>query len=153
MTHTTYLCFHFIFLSFDSFLKMNAILQETIRRYCNDFDSDSDNGDKYQKSDDEIANIILPSDGHDKRLVLMSVIIPYSHTYLAVANSLLDLVVFGKAESEFVQICVREITRRYESFECKYGMLVNIYHQQTLRLKLVLILIVIFFILKFYVNR
>lgn len=83
----------------------------------------------------------------------MSVIIPYSHTYLAVANSLLDLVVFGKVESEFVQICVREITRRYESFECKYGTLVNIFHQQTFRLKFVLILKVIFFILKFYVNR
>lgn len=74
-------------------------------------------------SEDEKANITLPSEGHCNRLVLMSVIVPYSHTYLTVVHSLEKLLSNGMLESEFIKSCVQEITNKVEKFECKYGEL------------------------------
>lgn len=73
---------------------------------------------EYQETDDRF---ILPSEGHDKRLVLMSVIVPYSHTYLAVAHSLPKLLNCMLPEADFVRVCIEEITRKYENAECRYG--------------------------------
>lgn len=81
------------------------------------FDSDSSDHD-YNEMEDRF---ILPSEGHDKRIVLMSVIVPYSHTYLAVANSLPNLLYCMLPEVNFIRVCIEEITRKYDNAACKYG--------------------------------
>lgn len=94
------------------------------RRQARQFES-SDSDDEYdtrQTDENDVANIMLPTEGHGKRLVLMASIAPYSHTYLAVAQSLYHLLDSGMIESEYVKTCVKEITNKVETFECKYGM-------------------------------
>lgn len=81
------------------------------------FDSDSS---EYEYPDTE-DRFILPTEGHDKRIVLMSVIVPYSHAYLAVANSLAKLLHCMLPEAHFIRVCIEEITHKYENAECKYG--------------------------------
>lgn len=91
-----------------------------MRRLNVEFESDDDS--EYEPiSEDDKPSITLPSEGHGNRLVLMSVIIPYSHTYLAVVRSLDKLLDNGMLESEFIKKCVQEITDKVERFECKYG--------------------------------
>lgn len=93
-------------------------------RYYSTFEMDSDDG--YDSPVVRtVSKITLPSKGHEQRLVLMSVITPYSYTYMAVVRSLPHLRDYGMMESEFVRTCVTEITRTVENFECKYGKLVN----------------------------
>lgn len=87
------------------------------KRYTKEFD-DSDDEERVEI---EVANITLPSAGHCERIVLMSVVAPLSHTYLAVANSLYTLLDNCILESEFIKICVKEITEKVDNLECKYG--------------------------------
>lgn len=65
--------------------------------------------------------ISLPSDGHCKRLVLMAVLAPIAHTYLAVAQCLTRLVSTSMVESEFIKLSVEEIKSKFENGECRYG--------------------------------
>lgn len=83
-------------------------------------DIDSSDSEDQREQDTE-DRFILPSEGHDKRLVLMSVLVPYSHTYMAVAHSLPQLLHCMLPESNFVRVCIEEITRCFENAECKYG--------------------------------
>lgn len=85
-------------------------------------DIDSSDSEDQREQDTE-DRFILPSEGHDKRLVLMSVLVPYSHTYMAVAHSLPQLLHCMLPESNFVRVCIEEITRCFENAECKYGKL------------------------------
>lgn len=89
-------------------------------RYYNTFEIDSDDGYDYAVVQ-PVTKITLPSKGHEQRLVLTSVITPYAHTYMAVVRSLPHLRDYGMMEIEFVRTCVTEITRKVDSFECKYG--------------------------------
>lgn len=94
------------------------------KRRAQEFDdSDSDENDYFARKSDEndIANVTLPTEGHGDRLVLISVIAPYSHTYLAVANTLHILLDNCMLETDFLKLCVKEITNKVENFECKYG--------------------------------
>lgn len=81
---------------------------------------DSDGYSNYEGEND-IANVTLPPETHDNRLVLFSAVAPYSHTYLSVAHSLHSLVQNCMLESEFIKTCITEITSRVDRFECKYG--------------------------------
>lgn len=90
-----------------------------------DFDSDDSEYDGRQTDENDVANIRLPSEGHGKRLVLMASIAPFMHTYMAVVQSLYHLRDSGMIESEFLRTCVKEITKKVETFECKYGELVK----------------------------
>lgn len=65
--------------------------------------------------------IYLTSNGHCERLVLMSVLAPYGHTYLAVAFCLKSLLGTSMVETEFIKNCVNEITSKVENLECKFG--------------------------------
>lgn len=97
--------------------------QQWSRRQARQFDSDSDDNecDARQTDENDLANIMLPSEGHGKRIVLMASIAPFAHTYLAVVQSLYHLLDIGMIESEFLRTCVKEITNKVETFECKYG--------------------------------
>lgn len=68
-----------------------------------------------------VADVTLPEEGHERRLVLMTAVAPFFHTYLAVAKTLHLLIENNMVEGEFVMACVKEITNRVEDFECKYG--------------------------------
>lgn len=93
------------------------------RRQARQIESDSDDNEFEVRHIDEndVANIYLPSEGHGKRIVLMASIAPYAHTYMAVVQSLYHLLDTGMIESEFLRTCVKEITNKVETFECKYG--------------------------------
>lgn len=65
--------------------------------------------------------ITLPEEGHGKRVVLSSVLAPYSHTYMAVVSSLESLREYGLTENEFIKVCVKEITKEVENGNCKYS--------------------------------
>lgn len=91
--------------------------------FNNVIDSDSDDGG-FERLVHNTVKITLPSKGHEQRLVLLSVVAPYAHTYLAVVHSLKHLCDYGMMESEFVRTCVKEITEKVEKFECKYGKMI-----------------------------
>lgn len=97
--------------------------QQWSRRQARQFDSDSDDNecDARQSDENDLPNIMLPSGGHGKRIVLMTSIAPFANTYLAVVQSLYHLLNSGMIESEFLRTCVKEITNKVETFECKYG--------------------------------
>lgn len=85
---------------------------------------DADSDDEYNhfnKRQGEEHPISLTSDGHCDRLVLMSVLAPIGHTYLAVARSLHRLLNTSMVENEFVKLCVAEITSKVEDTECRFG--------------------------------
>lgn len=92
------------------------------RRQARQFESDSDDEcDARLTDENDVPNIMLPSEGHGKRIVLMATIAPFAHTYMAVVQSLYHLLDTGMMESEFLRTCVKEITNKVETFECKYG--------------------------------
>ncbi|KAJ6637883.1 Glycerol-3-phosphate acyltransferase 1, mitochondrial [Pseudolycoriella hygida] len=94
--------------------------QKWSKRIALDFDDDdSDDDNHYRATPEEM--ISLTSSGHCERLVLMAVLAPYGHTYLAVANCLKHLLGTSMVESEFIKVCVKEITSKVESAECKFG--------------------------------
>lgn len=82
---------------------------------------DLDDSDEDERIEIEVADITLPSNGHCERIVLMSVLAPLAHTYLAVANSLYALLDNSMMEAEFIKTCVKEITTKVDNLECKYG--------------------------------
>lgn len=94
--------------------------------FDNDDDEYSDDDDyqsaRHLSAAAALANTIsLPSDGHCKRLVLMAVLAPIAHTYLAVAQCLTRLVSTSMVESEFIKLSVEEIKSKFENGECRYG--------------------------------
>lgn len=95
--------------------------QTMARRFAEDFDTDSDSCDAVQANPDDEANVTLPSESYEKRLVLMTAIAPFAHTYLAVAKTLYLLIDNSMLERDFLMACVDEITTNVERFECKYG--------------------------------
>lgn len=72
--------------------------------------------------DDDLDRMFLPAERHCDRIVLQSVLAPFTNTYTAVAVSL-NALVGGNSmvEGEFIKQCIREITSRVEAGECKYG--------------------------------
>lgn len=86
------------------------------RAFQMDCDSDDENSEPI-----EFADISITDEGHESRLVLMSAISPISYCYTATAKSLHHLLDTPIMESDFVKICVKEITACIEKRECKYG--------------------------------
>lgn len=98
--------------------EVNCVEQIRARQYCAQFTDDSDDNSSV---DFDKITITLPSEGHGKRSVLTSMLAPYSYTYLTVVRSLDKLLNHGLIESDFVRLCIQEITRQVESGQCKYG--------------------------------
>lgn len=65
--------------------------------------------------------VYLTAQGHCERLVLMTVLAPIGHTYLAVAFCLNSLLGTSMIEMDFIKLCVSEITSRVNETGCKYG--------------------------------
>jgi glycerol-3-phosphate O-acyltransferase 1/2 len=91
-------------------------------------DTSSEEDDEYHTSskkyedDKSTPRVYLPTDTHCERLVLMSALAPFSHTYLAVAFTLNHLIgCQTMVENEFVKLCVKEIKHRVVNCECRYG--------------------------------
>lgn len=95
--------------------------QVPIRRYH----IESESSDEEYQALREPADIGLTNDGHEERLVLMSAIAPLAHCYLATAKSLHRLINVSRLETDFVNLCIEEITARVNSGDCKYGMCAN----------------------------
>lgn len=91
-----------------------------IRHFNLDID---DSSDEEYHFNSEKPGIYLTHEGHEARLILMSAIAPLAHCYLATAKSLGSLVNTAMLEADFVKVCVKEITSKVESGECKYGKL------------------------------
>ncbi|XP_058118845.1 glycerol-3-phosphate acyltransferase 1, mitochondrial isoform X2 [Anopheles coustani] len=73
-------------------------------------------------SGDNSTRIHFPAEKHCDRLMLQSVLAPFTHTYTAVASSLHQLLDGNSmVESEFIRLCIKEITTRVEMGDCKYG--------------------------------
>lgn len=73
-------------------------------------------------SGDNSTRIHFPAEKHCDRLVLQSVLAPFTHTYTAVASSLHQLLDGNSmVESEFIRLCIKEITTSVEMGDCKYG--------------------------------
>lgn len=73
-------------------------------------------------SDDyDRITVTLPPEGYGKRTVLKNLLTPYSYAYMAVIRSLDKLLNYGLIESEFVRICIHEITQQVDDGQCKYG--------------------------------
>lgn len=84
--------------------------------------SDDENANETKKYPNRSELIFLPAEKHCDRLVLMTVLAPLTHTYLAVATTLNHLVGCNSIiENEFVKKCIDEITNRVEHGDCKYG--------------------------------
>lgn len=94
------------------------------RRFYAHFDEDSE--DSYDGRITDNMTIALPAEGHGKRVVLASVLAPYSYTYMAVARSLESLRDYGLLEGEFIKVCVQEITSQVNSGNCKYSKFLSI---------------------------
>lgn len=89
--------------------------------YYDDTDSFSD-GMSQNDDQDDLERMYLPAEKHCDRIVLQSVLAPFTNTYTAVAVSL-NALVGGNSmvEGEFIKQCIREITSRVEAGDCKYG--------------------------------
>lgn len=71
--------------------------------------------------EDEVR-VYLPAEKHCDRIVLQSVLAPFTNTYAAVAYSLNHLLDGNTmVEGEFIRQCIKEITTRVEQGQCKYG--------------------------------
>lgn len=81
----------------------------------------NDDNDDCLSDDFDNITIKLPSEGHGKRIVLTSMLAPYSYTYVTVIRSLDKLLNYGLMESEFVRVCIQEITKQVENGRCRYG--------------------------------
>uniref|UniRef100_A0A182RZD1 Phospholipid/glycerol acyltransferase domain-containing protein n=1 Tax=Anopheles funestus TaxID=62324 RepID=A0A182RZD1_ANOFN len=78
-------------------------------------------GGRYGMDDDE-TRIHFPAEKHCDRLVLQSVLAPFTNTYSAVASSLHHLLDGNSiVESEFIRMCIKEMSTRVELGDCKYG--------------------------------
>lgn len=89
-----------------------------------DIDDDDDDYDSYDENKNASApenQVYLTPQGHCERLVLMAVLAPIGHTYLAVAFCLNSLLGTGMIEADFIKLCVSEVTSRVNESGCKYG--------------------------------
>ncbi|XP_053671320.1 glycerol-3-phosphate acyltransferase 1, mitochondrial [Anopheles nili] len=90
-----------------------------------DFFDDHQNGttgNRYGADEEDTTRIHFPAEKHCDRLVLQSVLAPFSHTYSAVASSLHQLLDGNSiVESEFIRLCIKEISTRVDVGDCKYG--------------------------------
>uniref|UniRef100_A0A336MYD6 CSON009880 protein n=1 Tax=Culicoides sonorensis TaxID=179676 RepID=A0A336MYD6_CULSO len=85
-------------------------------------EDENSNVRKHQYGISKDQQVFLPAEKHCDRIVLMTVIAPIIHTYLAVAETLHYLVGCNSIiENEFIKKCVDEITSRVEMGKCKYG--------------------------------
>lgn len=83
--------------------------------------SEDDYYDNHAEQDDE-ERVFLPAEKHCDRIVLQSVLAPFTSTYAAVATSLNQLLGGNSmVEGEFIQRCIKEISTRVEQGQCKYG--------------------------------
>lgn len=87
-------------------------------RFCAQFNDDSDDN---MSADLDRIKVTLPPEGHGKRIVLTSMLAPYSYTYLTVIRSLDKLLNYGLIESDFVRICIDDITSQVQNGQCRYG--------------------------------
>lgn len=108
----------------------SQVIDEFEEDYLDDDEDEDENGNRTTKPDDERMEndelIYLTLEGHCNRLVLMTVLAPIGHTYLAVAASLNSLLGNCVIEKEFVKICLKEITERVNSGYCKYGESISV---------------------------
>ncbi|XP_055616863.1 glycerol-3-phosphate acyltransferase 1, mitochondrial isoform X2 [Toxorhynchites rutilus septentrionalis] len=89
-------------------------------------DSASNNGHQQQRVVDDIP-VYLPAEKHCDRIVLQSVLAPFTSSYAAVVFCLNKLVGGNSmVEAEFIKLCIKEITTRVELGECKYGESISI---------------------------
>lgn len=86
-----------------------------------DYFSEDGTIDHPDQQEDDIR-VYLPAEKHCDRIVLQSVLAPFTSTYAAVAFCLNNLVGGNSmVEGEFIKLCIKEITTRVELGECKYG--------------------------------
>ncbi|XP_065087386.1 glycerol-3-phosphate acyltransferase 1, mitochondrial isoform X3 [Ochlerotatus camptorhynchus] len=86
----------------------------------NDASSEDDYFDDNAQEDE--VRVFLPAEKHCNRIVLQSVLAPFTNTYAAVAYSLNHLIGGNSmVEGEFIRQCIKEISTRVEMGECKYG--------------------------------
>lgn len=104
--------------------------QHRARRLAANLELDELNDGSYSEDDyfdeqidqEEEERVFLPAEKHCDRIVLQSVLAPFTNTYAAVASSLNQLLGGNSmVESEFIKQCIKEITSRVESGQCKYG--------------------------------
>lgn len=82
--------------------------------------SEDDYFDDHGQEDE--VRVFLPAEKHCDRIVLQSVLAPFTNTYAAVAYSLNHLLGGNSmVEGEFIRQCIKEISARVEEGECKYG--------------------------------
>ncbi|XP_055542737.1 glycerol-3-phosphate acyltransferase 1, mitochondrial isoform X2 [Wyeomyia smithii] len=76
--------------------------------------------DPFQEEDE--TRVYLPAEKHCERIVLQSVLAPFTSTYAAVASCLQSLVGANAViEGNFIKQCIQMITDRVDRGECKYG--------------------------------
>lgn len=84
-------------------------------------DSFSEDGMNHTLYEDE-TRVYFPAEKHCDRIVLQSVLAPFSNTYAATAHCLNNLLDGNTmVESEFIKCAINEITNRVEQGQCKYG--------------------------------
>lgn len=91
--------------------------------YDDSADSYSDGmSDRPDEDANDLERVYLPAEKHCDRIVLQSVLAPFTNTYAAVAVTL-NALVGGNSmvEGEFIKQCIREISGRVEAGQCKYG--------------------------------
>lgn len=91
-----------------------------------EFNNDFNDSTEDLTHNNSTVMIYLTTSGHCERLVLMSVLAPIGQTYLTVALCLENLLGNSMVESEFVKLCIREITARVKSGKCKYGESISV---------------------------
>ncbi|XP_035780299.1 glycerol-3-phosphate acyltransferase 1, mitochondrial-like isoform X2 [Anopheles albimanus] len=85
-------------------------------------DEQDDFFDDKPSFDDDTERVHFPPEKHCDRIVLQSVLAPFTHTYRAVAATLNHLLGDNAmVEGDFIRLCIKEITARVEAGDCKYG--------------------------------
>ncbi|XP_052869572.1 glycerol-3-phosphate acyltransferase 1, mitochondrial [Anopheles cruzii] len=110
--------------------------QQQAQRMCRNMDGldvDDEMDDYFEDQqvfEEDTERVHFPPEKHCDRIVLQSVLAPFTHTYAAVAATLNKLLVVesepstrcgSMMESEFIQLCIKEINARVEQGTCKYG--------------------------------
>ncbi|XP_049538115.1 glycerol-3-phosphate acyltransferase 1, mitochondrial isoform X2 [Anopheles darlingi] len=85
-------------------------------------DEQDDFFDEKPSFEDATERVQFPPEKHCDRIVLQSVLAPFTHTYRAVAATLNHLLGDNAmVESDFIRLCIKEISARVEAGDCKYG--------------------------------
>lgn len=96
------------------------------RRFYAHITSDDSSEEGYDGRAYDKITVALPAESEGKRGVLSAVLAPYSHTYMAVINSLESLRDYGLMENDFIKNCIKNITNQVENGNCKYGTYLSI---------------------------